>query len=162
MNRKSGRFAHAPAGDYDGMSTNRLTARDIQTSVRHWLHTPPNGYLGSRYGSPIADMLQSPMASGLADSIIDKAREDVPMLQALRPGAVNIYTYDQDIDTKVFVFEVGDQMIDLNRGDSFKAHLPRTPVRQANDIELLGGLTEEYAEKLHQLLHVTMSSRGYF
>lgn len=56
------------------MSTTNITAHDVSGMVEHWLGCPPNGYLGMRYGSDVKSLLQTPMATGLADSLIAKAR----------------------------------------------------------------------------------------
>lgn len=91
----------------------KITARDLSGMVEHWLGCPPGGYLGSDYGSPVKDLLQSPMAAGLADGLIDKARQDVPLLSQAPPGAVNVYAYDEDIDRKVIVFDVAGELINV-------------------------------------------------
>lgn len=102
------------------MATTRITAKDVSEMASHWLRCRPNGYLGSRYGSDVKSLLQSPMAAGLADGLIAKARQDVPMLQAAGHGAVNLYSYDRDMDTKVLVLEVGDQLVETDgKGQGF-------------------------------------------
>lgn len=81
--------------------------------VSHWLGCPVNGYLGSGYGSEVKSLLLTPMASGLADDLIAKAREDVPLLSQAAPGAVNVYAYDKNDETKVIAFEIGGQLIEV-------------------------------------------------
>lgn len=95
------------------MQTTPITSRDLSDMVRHWLACPVNGYLGSGYGSEVKSLLQTPMASGLADDLIAKAREDVPLLSRAAPGAVNVYAYDKNFETKVVAFEIGGQLIDI-------------------------------------------------
>ena len=84
----------------------RLTTNDLTRMVSHWLGCPPNGYLGQSYGSDVKAILQSPMASGLADGLIAKCRQDIPLLGLAQPGTLNVYSYDVDIDKKAIVSAV--------------------------------------------------------
>lgn len=97
-------------------NTARITARDLTGMVTHWLGCPPGGYLGSEYGSDVKALVQSPMASNLADGLIDKCRQDVPLLGQTAPGTVNVYAYDDPsvIDRKVIVFDVAGELINVN------------------------------------------------
>lgn len=79
--------------------------------VRHWLSTPPNGYLGSGYGSDAHALLQRPQSSGLADIFIDKMMEDLPILRALPSGSVNVYFEQVDKQSKRLIVQVADQLI---------------------------------------------------
>lgn len=79
--------------------------------VEHWLGCPPGGYLGQSYGSEVKSILQTPMAAGLADGLIAKCRQDIPLLSIASPGALNVYAYDIDIDKKAIVFEVAGNEI---------------------------------------------------
>lgn len=90
-----------------------ITSRDLSDMVGHWLGTPVNGYLGSGYGSEVKSLLQTPMGAGLADDLIGKAREDIPLLTRAAPGSVNVYAYDKNDETKVIVFEVGGQLVEV-------------------------------------------------
>jgi hypothetical protein len=80
--------------------------------VSHWLATPLNGYLGSGYGEIVSDIRQKPMASGLADAALSKLRADVPILQSLPRGAVNMFAQDEGPDKKRIFIGVADQLID--------------------------------------------------
>jgi len=90
-----------------------ITSRDLSDMVRHWLACPVNGYLGAGYGCEVKSLLQTPMSAGLADDLISKAREDVPLLSRTAAGALNVYAYDRDFETKVIAFEIGGQLIDI-------------------------------------------------
>lgn len=95
----------------------QIEAADLSGMVAHWLGCPPGGYLGSDYGSDVKALLQTPMASGLADSLIAKCRVDVPLLTQAPPGTVNVGYYDLDIDKRAIVFEVAGELIDVgNQG----------------------------------------------
>jgi hypothetical protein len=88
-----------------------LTADDVQGMVTHWLRTDPNGYLGSGYGAPVADLLQTPMASGRAEAFLDKLRTDVPILAQLPEDAVNLYSRPREPDRIDFFIEVSGALI---------------------------------------------------
>ena len=81
--------------------------------VEHWRGCPPGGYLGSDYGSDVKSLLHTPMASGLADSLIEKCKADVPLLSVAPPGSVNIGMYDLDIDKRAIVFDVSGELIEV-------------------------------------------------
>lgn len=83
-----------------------ITAEDLQAMVSHWLGCPPNGYLGSGYGSGIHDLLQTPLAGDAADQLIAKLRRDVPILGQLPEGFVNLYAEQEGVDRVRLVFEV--------------------------------------------------------
>jgi hypothetical protein len=91
----------------------KITAPDLQDMIRHWLSTPPNGYLGSGYGSPLKDMLQSPMKTGMADGFLAKLRSDVPLAGALPASALNMFSVDQGPDIRRIYIEASGQMVEL-------------------------------------------------
>jgi hypothetical protein len=62
--------------------------------IKHWLSSPPNGYLGQTYGSNVHELLQQPMSTVSGDIIIQKMFEDIPVLATLPRGSVNIYIQD--------------------------------------------------------------------
>lgn len=77
----------------------------------HWLNCPPNGYLGSGYGSDLKALLQTAANSGLANDVIEKARDDIPILRLAPPGSLKVFTYDADIDRKVVAFEFAGRVV---------------------------------------------------
>jgi hypothetical protein len=96
---------------------NVLTIERMFDMVRHWLNTPPNGYLGSGYGCDLKQLLQNPMSSAIADSFIAKLREDVPAVGALGEGMVNIYVDDTQgvvSETRIIYLEIAGQMLAVN------------------------------------------------
>lgn len=138
----------------------RITPRDIAKMCQHWLGCPPNGYLGSNYGSDIESLLQSPMASALADGLIAKCREDVPILQAAPSDMVEIYAYDEDMDRKVIKFVIGGELIDVGgsefAGESDGRALGLVASPKPDDV------SGTAAGLLHKLEHVTMPTTGYW
>lgn len=95
------------------MATSFVPAQELASMVQHWLGCGVNGYLGSGYGSDVKALLQTPMASGLADGLIAKCKQDVPLLQLAAPGAVNVYAYAKDIDKVAIQFDIGGQSIPI-------------------------------------------------
>lgn len=91
-----------------------ITGTDIQDMVEHWLKTPVGAYLGSDYGSDLKALLQSPQSSLAADAVIQKLRTDIPVLQALPPGSINLYGVPSGSDKMNFVFEIAGQAIAFN------------------------------------------------
>lgn len=90
---------------------NPITGNDIQDMVSHWLHTPVNGYLGSSYGQDIKALLHRPQADGAPEALLQKLRVDVPVLQALPSGAINLYSVQTPPDRLDLVIEVAGQAI---------------------------------------------------
>lgn len=88
-----------------------LNGDDIAGMVQHWLSTPVNGYLGSGYGSDIKSLLQQPNSSGLGDAFINKMLNDIPILQQMPRGSVNVYFEKVSKDRKRLLIEVGDVTI---------------------------------------------------
>ena len=91
----------------------QITPRDVTDMVRHHLGCPVDGYLGSGYGSDLKALLQTPMATGLADGVIAKAKQDVPLLESAPSGSVNVYAADLDMDKEGIFFEVGGDFVSV-------------------------------------------------
>ncbi|MEY3760607.1 MAG: hypothetical protein RIR39_2098 [Pseudomonadota bacterium] len=83
-----------------------ITGLDIQEMVQHWLQTPVYGYYGSDYGQDVKSLLQKAQNDGKADEFIAKMKADIPVLQALPSGSINIYAVTSGIDKLEIVVEV--------------------------------------------------------
>lgn len=83
-----------------------INGSDIQGMIGHWLETPVYGYLGSDYGQDIKALLQNPQASGQAEEYIAKLKDDVPILQVMPAGSVNLYGVQTPPDRLDLVLEV--------------------------------------------------------
>ena len=90
-----------------GMAT--ITPNDTQSMVRHWLDTPVCGYLGSDYGQDAKALLQRPHSDGAPESFLNKMRADIPVLQILPAGALNLYGIPSLPDRMDLVVEVAGQ-----------------------------------------------------
>jgi hypothetical protein len=92
-------------------STSPITPERVSAMVEHWLGCPPGGYLGSDYGADVKSLLQTPLASSLADDLVRKCNVDVPLSAGLAGGGLTVYAYDIDFDKKGLVFEIAGRQI---------------------------------------------------
>ncbi len=83
-----------------------LTAQYVQRMISHWLRCPPNGYLGSSYGSGVQDLLQMPFTQATADALVAKLRTDVPPLNLLPASAFNVWSRPTGADGVNLFIEV--------------------------------------------------------
>jgi hypothetical protein len=97
-----------------------INGAELQDMIRHWLNTPPNGYLGQDFGSDAMSLLQNPMRGGLADAFIGKMRKDIPLIGALPASAVDIYFREVpgSNDTKQLIIRVGDTQVTVDNIDA--------------------------------------------
>lgn len=141
------------------MST-AITARDVTDMCRHHLGCPIDGYLGSGYGSDLKSLLQTPMASGLADGVIAKAKADVPLLETAAPDSVNVYMQDLGMDKKGLFFEVSGELVPMDGGT---AVAPAPLVSSVpNIVSPTDSVSEVAAGKLNTLVNQTLSGQTYF
>jgi len=91
-----------------------IMASDIHDMIRHWLGTPVNGYLGSDYGSDIKSMLQRSLSSSDANNLIRKLRNDIPVLQSMPSGAINLFSVQSAPDKLSIFLEVAGQTIQVS------------------------------------------------
>ena len=97
------------------MAADTITAQDVSNQVSHWLGCPVYGYLGSDYGSDLKSLLMTPLSAGLADQLIAKCRQDIPVLSQAAPGTIEVYAISEGIDIKRIVFEVLGEVITVTR-----------------------------------------------
>lgn len=90
-----------------------IPSQDFQDMVRHWIATPPNAYLGDSYGSNLAELLQNPFGTGIADAAIAKLRQDVPLAGALGGGQINLYAQENGPDRLDIVIQIAGQVLNL-------------------------------------------------
>jgi hypothetical protein len=90
-----------------------ITPEDLQLMARHWLMTPPNGYLGSGYGSPVRELLQAPLSGTLADELIQKLKTDVAVFGSLPGDALEIYAVNDGLDKLTLNLDVVGARIPL-------------------------------------------------
>ena len=90
-----------------------INGSDVQGMVTHWLGCPPNGYLGSGYGSAVQDLLQTPQSGPAADSLIRKVRQDIPIVGNLDGSSVNVYAKTAGADGLDLFFEVAGNLVPI-------------------------------------------------
>lgn len=91
-----------------------ITADDVQGMVSHWLGCPPNGYLGSPYGAPVDELLQSPQHGPAADALMTKLRADVPVIAQLDGQAVAVMAEPDGPDRTLLTIEVAGSRIPID------------------------------------------------
>lgn len=99
---------------------NEVNGEEVLGMVGHWLGTPPNGYLGSSYGSDAQVLLQKPNAAGLGDAFVAKMQTDVPLVGALQGGAVDVYYQNVTNDTNRLVINVADSLISVDSAGNIR------------------------------------------
>jgi len=87
-----------------------ISGQDVQEMVTHHLACPPEGYLGSPYGSDLRSMLQTPDASSAGDDFIAKMREDLPVIDLVPDGQINVYYRDRGVDKRHILIDVQGQV----------------------------------------------------
>lgn len=93
-----------------------LSGQDVAEMTSHWTETPIYGYLGSSYGQDVKSYLQQPQKAVVANSFIQKLRNDVPVLQVLPSDSVNLYLVPKGFDgAEVHLSVVGQT---FNLGES--------------------------------------------
>lgn len=91
-----------------------VTAEDLQAMVTHWLGCPPNGYLGSGYGSGIQELLQTPLSGGAADRLTAKLREDIAIMGQLPQGALDVQGEEVGPDQLKLYFQVAGALVPID------------------------------------------------
>lgn len=92
----------------------KITGKDVSGMVQHWLETPTNGYLGSRYGQDTKSLLQLPQADQSADEYIAKLKSDVEVLQTIPANSINLYSVQSIPDRLDIILEVSGATFTIN------------------------------------------------
>lgn len=83
-----------------------ISPENVSDMIAHWLNTPANSCLGSNYGHNFDDLIAAPLAGVQANAVIKKLLNDVPVLQVLPAGSVNIYKKPTGPDRIELILEV--------------------------------------------------------
>lgn len=83
--------------------------------VTHWLGCPPNGYLGSGYGSGVQDLLQTALSGGGADALIAKLRSDIAIMAQLPASSLNVYAQPSGVDRNDLFIEVAGTFVKIDK-----------------------------------------------
>lgn len=95
----------------------KVTGKELEGMIEHWLSTPINGYLGGGYGQDIKALLQMPHSDTAADQFIRKMVVDIPVLGSLPPSSIAIYGVPSGADRVDMVLEVAGRSFDLGGRD---------------------------------------------
>jgi len=95
------------------MADDMLNTDLLFRMIAHWVGTQPNKYYGSTYGAPTEDLLQKPLSSPIADAYLAKMREDIPVIAALPPGTINMYTDNDGLDRKTIYIDINGSYVSL-------------------------------------------------
>lgn len=142
-----------------------LAGRDVQGMVAHWMRCPAHSRLGLTYGNDLPAIIQSPMSAGLADGQIAKLVVDVPLLQALPAGAVNIYARDTGMDEKEIVIGVVGEIVDSGfgaTGGGFSPDRGEEPMVLQGEVDPIDTVGMAYANRLHFHVNDTMPTEGFW
>jgi len=91
-----------------------IDSNDIRRMIVHWLDTPPNGYFAQGYGSDVKVMLLRELSADNADALLEKLRQDIPLLAGLNDSQLRIETATQGFDTLLVYLRVGSIEIMLS------------------------------------------------
>ena len=95
------------------MADDTLNTDLLFRMIAHWVGIRPNTYYGSTYGAPTEDLLQKPLSSPIADAYLAKMREDIPVIAALPPGTINMYTDNDGLDRKTIYIDINGSYVSL-------------------------------------------------
>lgn len=95
------------------MADDTLNTDLLFRMIAHWVGTKPNTYYGSTYGAPTEDLLQKPLSSPIADAYLAKMRADIPVIAALPPGTINMYTDNDGLDRKTIYIDISGSYMSL-------------------------------------------------
>lgn len=90
-----------------------ITGKQLSEMIRHWLDTPVGAYLGSDYGQDAKALLQRALTDGAAEAFLLKLQKDIPLLQTLPAGAINIYGLSSGEDRVDLFIEVAGEVIQV-------------------------------------------------
>jgi len=94
-----------------------IMADDISGMVEYWLATPKNSRLGTGFGNNASELIGNPNDGAIADEFVKKMLEDVPILQILPQGAVNIYAVPRDFDGIDLFVEISGQAFPIQNNN---------------------------------------------
>ncbi len=80
----------------------------IKRIIEHWLATPPNGYLGYRYGRNLAELLFHPMNEDRADILLSWIKKDIPIFRNATDGELSVVSEAIGIDQKRYYIQFGE------------------------------------------------------
>lgn len=95
-----------------------INANDVRRMIDHWLSTPPNGYFAQSYGADVKIMLLRELSSSNADALLEKLKQDIPLLKQLDDDQLRIETETVDFDRLNVYLMVGEIAIMLSEPET--------------------------------------------
>lgn len=94
-------------------------ARDIKRIIEHWLATEPNSYIGVSYGRNLSELLFGPLNEDKADTLLTWLREDIPVLNQVVDGELQVVSEVIGLDQRKFYIKIGQILIPIqdNQGE---------------------------------------------
>jgi hypothetical protein len=88
----------------------------IMAMIAHWLESEVNGYFGSDYGPDFNSLFLAPLSAPVANTFIEKMKNDIPILKQLSADQFQLWAQDEGFETKIIYLRVGQQIaINLNQ-----------------------------------------------
>lgn len=100
-----------------------IVTQHIIAMIEHWLSTPPNAYIGSRYGAPLNDLILNRLSAPVGNAFIAKMKTDIPILNQLGPDQLSLYSDTEGHETRIIYLRVGNVNINLNKAAEVRAQL---------------------------------------
>ena len=94
-----------------------IEGNQIETMIKHWLNTPPNGYFGQSYGADVRNMLLRELTSDNADMLLKKVRVDIPILNQLDESQLSISVDTVEHDQLYVYLLIGNIAISLGESN---------------------------------------------
>lgn len=95
-----------------------INANDVRRMIDHWLSTPPNGYFAQGYGADVKIMLLRELSSSNADALLEKLKQDIPLLKQLDDDQLRIETETVAFDRLNVYLMVGEIAIMLSEPET--------------------------------------------
>lgn len=86
------------------------SVQELAQMIEHWIHTPPNGYLGQDYGCNIQEILLRPLSQQNADFILSELKRHIPPLQYLNSSQLSIYQETLQNDTVKYFLVLNNEV----------------------------------------------------
>lgn len=88
-----------------------LNYNDAERILKHWLNTPPNGYIGVRYARNLKQLMLKPMTDDNADMILQWLQEDIPLFKNLNSEQLSIVSKNVGFDKKEYFIRLGNSIV---------------------------------------------------
>ncbi|RLL18992.1 hypothetical protein [Acinetobacter chengduensis] len=95
-----------------------LNETEIKEIIEHWLNTPANSIRGSGYGERTNRILFNEMSMDVADFILDKIKQDIPLFASLSSDELQVLSEDLGHDKKRIYISIGTVVVPISPEES--------------------------------------------